>query len=236
MKSTPRATTSADEPVRCCCDACVKGYTSAGADCDSPFLRMPREVCDKIYQELLLAKLFPAMQIQYDQVKTDAETPLYEYGRENALDYFEQEIAIMPGAEQKYRYRFIVDAMGLVLANKQIHAEASSILFGKNTFFILPEWERVHSFWRCDRSDCEPRGKPCYIMLHNLTQIKHLSIVINNARQLSDPMLRVEAAKLLANIKNVVDCFQLAGNKLKTLKIRYTSSFEGQIGSSPRRD
>lgn len=59
--------------------------------------------------------------------------------------------------------RFIVEALGLLLANKQIHEEAKNTLFSKNEFTILVEWERVHPFWRCENKGCEP-GAPCYIM------------------------------------------------------------------------
>ncbi|KAK3633174.1 hypothetical protein LTR56_015950 [Elasticomyces elasticus] len=229
--SSPVAESIAATPEKGCCNckACVKGYAIAGSDSDSPFLRLPREVRNKIYQELLISRLPPKEQAQYEQVKAAAETPFDDFGRENALDYFEQGLAIMPGADEKHRYRFIVQALGLLLANKQIHAEANEILFSQNIFVVLPEWERIHPFWRCEGGCTEPRGKPCWVKLHNIAQIKHLYIIVNNACQLGDPMLKVESARLAANIKTVVEWFKVTGNKFKTLKIRYSSAFEGQI-------
>ncbi|KAK5726567.1 hypothetical protein LTR15_002452 [Elasticomyces elasticus] len=222
--------TAATSEKGCCdCKACVEDYAIAGSDSDSPFLRLPREVRNKIYQELLISRLPPKEQAQYGQVKAAADTPFDDFGRENALDYFEQGLAIMPGADEKHRYRFIVQALGLLLANKQIHAEANEILFSQNIFVVLPEWERIHPFWRCDGGCTEPRGKPCWVKLHNIAQIKHLYIIVNNACQLGDPMPKVKSARLFANIKTIVEWFKVTGNKFKTLKIRYSSAYEGQI-------
>lgn len=206
---------------------------------------------DQIYEELLIAKLSPEMQVDYDRVKAANRTPYYEFGRENALDFFESEVGIMPGANEKHRYAFIVDALGLLLANKQIHKEANKVLFSKNTFVILPEWvsrcpasslhwsrmltpclasqERVHTFWRCENPRCHPRNAPCFIMSHNFLEIQDVYITVQNVRGLTDRMLKVESAKLKANIENIARFFKHTGKKLKTLKIRYSSCFEGQI-------
>lgn len=173
-----------------------------------------------------MAKNSPENQTKIDEINQADSTPFDEFGRENALEYFD-DTGIMPGSDKKYP--FIVDAMGLLLANKQIHAEANAVLFSKNTFVVLVEWERVHCFWRCERPDCHPPGTPCFIMLHNLLQIKHLYVMVTNTRALKDPMLKVESATLHTNLKTVVGAFKHAGNKLTTLKLRYTSCFEGQI-------
>lgn len=154
-----------------------------------------------------------------------------EFIRENFLDDYEQKTVIMPGGETHgKRYPFIVDALGLLLANKQIHEEANATLFGKNIFFVAVEWERVHPFWRCENKLCNP-NVPCFITFHNFKKIKHLYIVVMNTRGVDDPMLRVESTRLEANLKTVVRCLLHGGNKLSTLKIRYTSCFEGQIDS-----
>ena len=127
------------------------------------------------------------------------------------------------------RCRFIVDAMGLLLANKQIHEEANTALFSKNTFLILVEWERAFPFWRCENKGCDPPGVPCFITFHNFKKIKHLYILVTNTGALSDPLLKADSLCLEKNLKTVAKCFLDGGNKLKTLKIRYTSCFEGQI-------
>jgi hypothetical protein len=161
-------------------------------------------------------------------VKNAANTPYGEFGRENALDYYESTINIMPGANETYRYKFIWDSLGLLQTNKQIHHEANTTLFSKNIFLIMPEWERVHTFWRCDNNLCRT-DVPCFIHLRNFKQIKHLNININNRRALDDPKLKVESLNLEQNIKTMVRCILTAGIKLHTLKIRYTSCFDGQI-------
>ena len=119
--------------------------------------------------------------------------------------------------------------MGLLLANKQIHEEANTTLFSKNIFLILVEWERVFPFWRCENKGCYPPGVPCFITFHNFKKIKHLYILATNTRALSDPLLNADSLCLEKNLKIVAKCFLEGGNKLKTLKIRYTSCFEGQI-------
>ncbi|KAK3684710.1 hypothetical protein LTR37_020004 [Vermiconidia calcicola] len=191
------------------------------------FFRFPREVRDQIYEELLVARLKPEDQSAYDEIKVATSTPFGDFGRDNAMDYFEQDTCIMPGSDKKYP--FIADALGLLLANKQVHEEANTILFSKNTFLILVEWERIHPFWRCENPGCRPAGRPCFIMFHNFKKIKHIYIIVRNMRALADPYVKIESARLEANLKTVSQCFLQAGNKLKTLKIRYTSCFDGQI-------
>ena len=119
--------------------------------------------------------------------------------------------------------------MGLLLANKQIHEEANITLFSKNTFLILLEWERVFPFWRCRNNGCYPPGVPCLITGHNFKKIKHVCILITNTRALADPLLDADSLRVRKNLETVAQCFLVGGNKLKTLKIRYTSCFEGQI-------
>ncbi|KAK5131733.1 hypothetical protein LTR08_000622 [Meristemomyces frigidus] len=211
--------------VRCHCEACTAPPSTAD-NSDSPFMRIPREVRDKIYSELLIAKHSPSTQAKIDEINASTSTPFGEYGRENALDCLD-ETGIMPGGTRQYP--FIADTMGLLLANKQINAEANSVLFSENTFVILAEWERVWPFWRCDRTDCTPTNRPCFLMLHNLLQVKHLEILVHNTQPLDSRQLRVESARLRANLQIVADCFTEAGIKLKTLKVRYTSWFGGQV-------
>ena len=66
-------------------------------------------------------------------------------------------------------------------------------------------------------------------MFHNFLQVKHLEILIHNTQPLDSLSLRIESARLRANLHTVATCFTQAGNKLKTLKVRYTSCFSGQI-------
>ncbi|KAK3675946.1 hypothetical protein LTR78_004138 [Recurvomyces mirabilis] len=202
--------------VRCHCVACEKGFKVAGIDTNSPFLRLHREIRDRIYEELLVAKLSPANQAQIDQINAASDTPLEEYGRQNALELYGSDTVILPGANERYRYRFIIKAVGLLLANKQINAEANSILFSKNIFGIMPEWERIYPFWRCDNKTCDPPGAPCYLMFHNFLQIKHVNIMN-------------ECINLLHNNITIVRFFKSAQIKLKTLSISYSGCFGGEV-------
>jgi hypothetical protein len=122
-----------------------------------------------------------------------------------------------------------MDAMGLLLANKQIHEEANTTLFSKNVFLIMVEWERVYPFWRCENPGCYPPGSPCFIMFDYFKKIKHVYIIITNTRAMTDPLVKADSLRINQNLKAVARCFREGGNKLKTLKIRYTSCFDGQI-------
>ena len=172
---------------------------------------------DRIYGELLIAKLSPTNQAKVDQINAATHTPLEEYGRQNALEHYESEILIAPGANERYCYRFIIKAKGLLLASKQINSEANSILFGKNTFGIMPEWERNHPFWRCDNPRCDRPGAPCYLMCHNFVQLKHVNIVVHNMRGLDDRMRNNECTNLLKNNITIVLFSKAAKIKLRTL-------------------
>ena len=112
---------------------------------------------------------------------------------------------------------------------QQIHQEANTALFSKNTFLILVEHERVYPFWRCERSDCHPPGSPCYFMFHLFKEIKHVYIIISNLCSMADPVFDADSARINRNLQTVARCFRQGGNKLKTLKFRYTSCFDGQI-------
>ncbi|KAK3645540.1 hypothetical protein LTR56_002981 [Elasticomyces elasticus] len=228
--STVHSTASTPtQPMPCYCDACLKPYTPATKDSDSPFLRMPREIREKIYKELLISRMSPEKQAQYDKLLNMVPTSHEDlWTRQNAIDMYEQQNNIMPDGGGRGRYQCMVESIGLLLANKQIHAESNSVFFSENTFEIMPEWERVRTFWRCPRM-CVPAGQPCLMLFHNFAQIKNLSIAIQIAHQYGDPRSQNESAYLLANIKNVVDSFKQARITLKTLKLRFVSSFAGQL-------
>ena len=97
--------------------ACVESVPEK-TEISSPFLRLPREVYsynitmltkltheqvrDKIYDELLVARLSPEEQEKYDQVVAADKTPCGEFGRANALDFYVQDVCLMPGSNQNY--------------------------------------------------------------------------------------------------------------------------------------
>jgi hypothetical protein len=66
---------------------------------------------------------------------------------------------------------------------------------------------------------------------HNFKKIKHVYILVTNTRALTDPLLDADSLRVRKNLETVAKCFLIGGNKLKTLKIRYTSCFDGQIDS-----
>jgi hypothetical protein len=182
---------------------------------------------DKIYRELLIAKNPPDIQAKIEQSDAANMTPYGGFGRQNAMEYFDK-TGIMPGSDRKYP--FLAEALGILLACRRTHAEANQVLFRENTFEINVEWERVHSFWRCDNPKCcAGKALPCFVMYHNIQQIKHLYIIVKNAQPLDTLELALQSARLFANLQTVAYVFKTGGNKLKTLKIRYISCFGGHV-------
>lgn len=130
--------------------------------------------------------------------------------------------------------------MGLLLANKvciiriirfksiklsesqQIHDEANTTLFSKNVFLIMIGGLRVYPFWRRERLDC-------YIKPHLFKQIKHLYIIITNTASMIHSTFFADSRRIEQNLQTVASCFRDGGNELQTLKIRYTSCFNGEI-------
>lgn len=117
----------------------------------------------------------PEMAAECEEHIIQSEAAGGEYGRERAQDILDQDISLMPGGSGSYGSRFIGKKKGVLLANKQIYEETTTVLFGKNLFIILPEYERVWAFWRCDSMKCEPIGKPCYVRGVQSSLYSHLN-------------------------------------------------------------
>ena len=63
---------------------------------------MHQQIRDRIYDELLVARLKPEDQEKYEQVKAADKTLFGEFGRANALDFYKQETCLMPGGNRDY--------------------------------------------------------------------------------------------------------------------------------------
>lgn len=85
------------------------------------------QIRDKIYEELLIVKMTPEMAENYEEEKEKGRH-FGEYGMEHAQDILDQDIGLMPGASLNYGSRFIGKNKGILLANKQIYEEATSVL------------------------------------------------------------------------------------------------------------
>ncbi|KAK4497793.1 hypothetical protein PRZ48_010447 [Zasmidium cellare] len=205
------------------------GHVSPG---NSPFMKkLPREIRDKIYEELLIVKLTPEMTALYEEEIEGAESYAGDYGREKALDMMDQDLGLLPGAAQNYGSNFIGKNKGILLANKQIYEEATSVLFGKNLFVILPETDRVWSFWRCDSYGCQPVTQPCYVRPETAVKIKHLLIIVSNPHFFRDPEIDRAKYALKENLQTTISTLAEVDLKLKTLKVRYWSCFGGEVDS-----
>ncbi|KAF2173449.1 hypothetical protein M409DRAFT_48426 [Zasmidium cellare ATCC 36951] len=205
------------------------GHVSPG---NSPFMKkLPREIRDKIYEELLIVKMTPEMANSWDEEKGGAESYAGEYGREKAQDILDQDIGLMPGGSQNYGSRFIGKNKGILLANKQIYEEATTVLFGKNLFVVLPEFERIWCFWRCDSYGCQPVTTPCFVRPETAVKVKHLLIIVSNPCFDRDQAIEQAKSALNRNLQTVISILGEVKLKLKTLKIRYWSCFGGEVDS-----
>lgn len=199
------------------------GYVSPG---NSPFLKKhPREIRDKIYDELLIVHMTPEDWEKYEDVKNHDRAS--DFARECVFDDFDQEYALMPNVkinEQNNKgTRYIARNKGILLANKQIYQEATSVLFGKNLWGAIPEFERIWSFWRCDSYKCQPVERPCYVRPETAANIKHLLIIVNVRG------LPAESHNLKRNLYMMVDTLKGIGIQLQTLKVRYWTQYGGEV-------
>lgn len=136
--------------------------------------------------------------------------------------------------------RYIARNKGILLANKQIYQEATSVLFGKNLWGAIPEFERIWSFWRCDSYKCQPVERPCYVRYatpndrltarqmtptrpETAANIKHLLIIVNVRG------LPAESHNLKRNLYMMVDTLKGIGIQLQTLKVRYWTQYGGEV-------
>lgn len=159
----------------------ASGYTSPG---DSPFLKkLPREVRsgslfnpaslnanitqirDKIYSELLIVQRSREDQITTDKLHRGRAVGDYEYQYERQLDILQHQYILIPDrAAPNQGMEFIGKGKSILLVNRQIYAEATAILFGKNVFGLLPDIERAEAPWRCDtRCLTVPKHLPCQL-------------------------------------------------------------------------
>ncbi|KAF7196216.1 hypothetical protein HII31_02283 [Pseudocercospora fuligena] len=199
------------------------GYISPG---NSSFLRkLPREIRDKIYDELLIVHRTPEDEDKYGKIQAGLKTGNHEYELERELDFMLQDYALIPdSSEPNIGMKYIGKNKSILLACKQIYEEATTTLFGKNIFAACPQSERVCSFWRCSiYCGCVPKDRPCLARPENFVKIKQLFMIISGDE--SDEQVR----NLKTNLRTIVDTIQQSGNKLQLLKIRYWSQFGGEV-------
>ncbi|KJY01464.1 hypothetical protein TI39_contig290g00027 [Zymoseptoria brevis] len=136
------------------------GHASPG---NSPFLKkLPREIRDRIYEELLVVRRDQEDQEKYDEIQLGLQgrAPLWQC--ELALDDLDQDYMLCLDLTQPNKgAKSISENLGILLANKQIWDEATDTLFGKNMFRIY----------------CKdvPKARPCQVRtnLHTIVDTFH---------------------------------------------------------------
>ncbi|SMQ48237.1 unnamed protein product [Zymoseptoria tritici ST99CH_3D7] len=202
------------------------GHTSPG---NSPFLKkLPREIRDRIYEELLVVRRDQEDQEKYDEVQQGLQgrAPLWQC--EFALDDLDQDYMLCLDLTQPNKgAKSISENLGILLANKQIWDEATDTLFGKNMFGAVPQEERVDAFWRCS-IDCKdvPKARPCQVRPETAIKIKHLFIIVALKKETPTSIHNVRT-----NLHTIVDTFRECGNHFLTLKLRYWGQFGGEVES-----
>jgi hypothetical protein len=124
--------------------------------------------------------------------------------------------------------------MGLLLANKQLHMEASEILYSKNTFAILIDTEgpRGRTFWNCGPVTYDAPKSPCLVPPRNIGLIKHVMIAIKANEEIHPwgSHYKKELVKLRNRVKDIVTILLKHNVKLKTLEVKFSNTFGGRAG------
>jgi len=176
----------------------------------------------QIYEILLTARFTPLQQEEYDdQLLTYAEDP--SYGVRNHIDAMEERLMISPGTPlyNVHGFQRLIDARGLLLANKQLNDEANVAFFSKNTFLVpISEMGSFRDSRQYFRANMNTKYLP---------KIRNLNIVIRENIPLQHHHRNKMIAVVKGNIIHVVNALNNGANDLRHLKIRYISSVSGEL-------
>jgi hypothetical protein len=118
-------------------------------------------------------------------------------------------------------FQGLIDARGLLLANKLLNDEANVAFFSKNTFFVPISEE---GSFRDPRQFFRANMNTKY-----LPEIRNLNIVIRENIPLQHRHRERMIEVITGNITHVVNALNNGGNDLRRLKIRYISSVTGEL-------
>ncbi|KAK6441815.1 hypothetical protein LTR95_001954 [Oleoguttula sp. CCFEE 5521] len=197
------------------------------ANKQSPLIKLPRVIRDRIYA-CLLVNHGPRSAIKtYKAYKGLPPQQLRDRTVQVQMDMLLDQAAINP--DDPHGCPMIARNMGLLLSCKQLHTEANAFLYSHNTFIIRAREDKEQCFWHCHPNDprCDAY-RPCLIHVRNLRQIKHLDIIAYNPHDFADKAHDLAARNLAMNLRLVSRCFRVLGLKMKSLKVRYMSRLEGQ--------
>ncbi|KAG9552436.1 hypothetical protein KCU71_g12298, partial [Aureobasidium melanogenum] len=184
------------------------------------FLKLNRETRNKVYEDLLVARYTPGQQAEYELLTNATGDRLCI---RNSLDQLEEHLMISPGTPLwgVNGYQSLVDARGLLNANKQINEELTHILFTRNIFLIpVGEGFRYQITGQLFSLKLDPSS---------LAQIKHLVISVSAQWDIKHPRHSNGVAALKHNFNHIVKSLNMLGNTLESLKIRFISCFHGRV-------
>ncbi|QDS77257.1 hypothetical protein FKW77_003599 [Venturia effusa] len=231
---------------------------SGKSDCGL-FDRLPRELRDRIYAEAVALRFSKddVRKLEYFEATKCPTAEILDQDTEVRrlvqVEVIKESATVYPGATCSENPdldalhpcggKAISDNLGLLLANRQIHNEATEVFFSTNYFATLVELCTPARFWNCNRdsahgysSDCNTPEFPCLIPPRHMKHIKHLVICI----KVSDHVLpwcgayAPEMEMFVEKLEHIVKTLLLVDIKLKTLEIRFANIFNGQLGYSLR--
>ncbi|TIA09929.1 hypothetical protein D6C80_08353 [Aureobasidium pullulans] len=112
------------------------------------FFGLPREIRNKIYEELVVALRSPGDFTEYEKLAASRHESDSERKRFKRMDELDVRLMIKPGhSEQDGTTGFqpLLDVHGMSLANKQVNRELMTTFFSKNRFFLSVDDK--HPYW-----------------------------------------------------------------------------------------
>ncbi|KAG9595627.1 hypothetical protein KCU77_g5554, partial [Aureobasidium melanogenum] len=191
------------------------------------FLDLPREVRDKIYEEVIVSKLSPSDRAEYDKAAAHEGQPDIRNNRRDYLDVFERRIMVSPEFTLTsvhnvpiWGFKPLVLARGLLLANKQISQELKETHFSKNTFLALVQDDHV-----CDEP---PQAFRNYVA--HFTKAKSLYIdIVTNKYHPGENGFQASVNTIKRQLLTLILALNRTGTALDSLTVRYRSCFDGEI-------
>ncbi|KAG9560841.1 hypothetical protein KCU71_g7786, partial [Aureobasidium melanogenum] len=210
--------------------------TCDGPDAFSPlrsgifnFMGLPREVRNKIYDEVLASRLPASDQAEYDRVAATISNGQHDLANRcrDYLDVFDRRIMASPEFTLTlvrnipiWGFKPLVLARGLLLANKQISQELKEAHYAKNTFLVQIRDDHV-----CDTS---AQGFRNYVT--HFLKAKNLYIDIATPKyQPGERGFQVSVNTIKRQLLTLIISLEQAGANLDSLTVRYTSCYPGEI-------
>ncbi|THY68994.1 hypothetical protein D6C86_05169 [Aureobasidium pullulans] len=188
------------------------------------FFGLPREIRNKIYEELVVALRSRGDRTEYEKLAASRHEPDSERKRFKRMDELDVRLMVKPGhSEQDGTTGFqpLLDVHGMSLANKQVNREFMTTLFSKNRFFLSVDDK--HPYW-------VPGQFLRAIMAPNhLAQIKHLYIDVDTKLQPYEADYRKGVVVVNYSVHHIVKTLNSVGKGLKSLTVNHISCYRGEI-------